>query len=315
MEYVVCNLCQSDQSRTVFRENGFDIVRCESCGLVYVNPRLTEEELGLLYRNYDACGPEIPQDPLPSWLPAYLEKVGAYYSNLSEEDKSLYAQHRTEWLEAIAEHCSQGRLLDVGCGEGAFLKLAGEEYGYDVYGVEPAEDLAATCQATLGLENVFRGTFEEADYPNGFFDVITMTDVLEHFRDPVSVLRKADRLLKQGGVLFIKVPNVDYLLLKARLLAFFGLKDRMSAQLPMGIMAPEEHLYNFSSRTLCALLERAGFSVPKVSYVQEVQKGRGWKRRAFLGSYDFITKYLFHLSLAKLMFTRTLLAWAIKARG
>ena len=99
----------------------------------------------------------------------------------------------------------------------------------------------------MGLD-VATGRFEDVDYPDSFFDVITMYHVLEHLYDPREALSKAYQLLRSEGLLVVAVPNFD------------SLQARLFRQRWYHLDAPR-HLYHFTPRTLKMLLHKAGFKV------------------------------------------------------
>lgn len=101
--------------------------------------------------------------------------------------------------------CKAGtRLLDVGCGNGAFLQRA-QEMGIHVFGCEPDASAAATCRSN-GLE-VVTGEVWAAGYPDKSFDYITLNHVIEHVVDAPRLLEKLHDLLKPSGVLWLALPN------------------------------------------------------------------------------------------------------------
>jgi SAM-dependent methyltransferase len=97
------------------------------------------------------------------------------------------------------------RLLDFGSGSGEFLGLAARA-GLRVQGLEPGESFAAHARKTHGVR-VETGTWREAEYPTGGFDLITANHVLEHLREPVSALRQLAAWLADEGVIHVSVPN------------------------------------------------------------------------------------------------------------
>lgn len=101
-----------------------------------------------------------------------------------------------------------GTLLDLGCGNGDFLQRA-KTSGWNVVGVDP-DPKAVARGVKLGL-NVCQGGIEQFDAEKEVFDVITLSHVIEHVHDPVTVLKAAYRLLKPGGQIWIETPNIDSL--------------------------------------------------------------------------------------------------------
>jgi SAM-dependent methyltransferase len=109
-----------------------------------------------------------------------------------------------------------GRLLDVGCASGRFLRRA-IDAGWKGEGVEPCETLVRKARQVLGSEaQVHFATLQAAPIAKAAFDVVTLWDVLEHVTDPIGFLGLVSSLLKPGGLLFANVPNLDSI--QARLL-------------------------------------------------------------------------------------------------
>jgi 2-polyprenyl-3-methyl-5-hydroxy-6-metoxy-1,4-benzoquinol methylase len=143
-------------------------------------------------------------------------------------------------------------ILDIGCGNGAFLDLA-REAGWQIAGVdiklaEDARDL--DCP-------LWEGRLQDIDFGSNTFNVVRLNHVLEHTQDPLAELRICRQLIDPGGVLFISVPNIA------------GLSPRLkSLQSRLHLKshrwrhyAAMHHLFFFSPATLRALVERAGFRV------------------------------------------------------
>ncbi len=96
------------------------------------------------------------------------------------------------------------RLLDVGCSSGAFLGSA-VKLGFRAEGVEPAPRAAATAIAQ-GLA-VFQGLLHDARFADARFDAISLLEVIEHLKDPLSLLVECHRVLRPGGVMLIGTGN------------------------------------------------------------------------------------------------------------
>ena len=243
MEHVRCNLCGSDD--TVIRYPGtieapgkpddwsayacthsgygrhHTIVECRQCGLVYTNPRADSHDIADTY--------EAVQDPL------YVEE---------REGRVLTFRHHLQPLERVVGSPEGRPLLDVGCHIGVFVEIAARR-GWEAWGVEPSLWAVERAQAN-GL-HVVQGTTATADLPTGYFDVVTLWDVIEHLADPRGELERVHRLLKPGGVVVVHTIDIDSLL--ARL---------MGARWPWLM---EMHVYYFSRRTLRMMLQQCGFEV------------------------------------------------------
>jgi len=196
------------------------VVICQDCGLEYVNPRLRSEQV----------------------LSAYSNAVDELYAEAGPGRLATFRRG----LSLVGKFCpNRGRLLDVGCACGFFVRAA-QDAGWEAEGVEPSRWSAEYGREKLGVR-IFPGTLREARFPAESFDAVTMWDVLEHTADPLSELKEVHRILKPGGVLVVNYPNVGSLL--ARLAGrnwWFYLSV---------------HLYYFTPRTLGQLLQRAGFQI------------------------------------------------------
>jgi SAM-dependent methyltransferase len=235
MEYSGCNLCGSNDFVLIYsipdhllghKDPLYQFVRCQKCGLVYQNPRPTIEEITKFYPDhYESY--QIPQPR--SW---FLRN--AYQYGLKKRAKF------------VLKHKKSGKLLDIGCGPGLFLHEMNKYGGWEPFGVEISPYAAEIARNQFGL-SVFCGTLEQANFPDNYFDAITMWDVLEHLHDPSFTLKEINRILKPDGIIVIRVPNLDSLDAK-----FFG-------KYWAGWDAPR-HLFVFGKKSLKALLNKCGFS-------------------------------------------------------
>lgn len=121
-----------------------------------------------------------------------------------------YRQERRDVEALIPDQV--GRVLDIGCGEGLLGKRLLEKGVREVVGVEL---VAHVCKkAEKNLSRVICGDIEEIEelpFEEGYFDCIVLADVLEHLKDPLSVLRKIRKYLDPSGVIVASIPNVRYL--------------------------------------------------------------------------------------------------------
>ena len=167
---------------SAFGEHG-RIVQCNSCSIVYVNPR------------------------------PHHQKVQDSYGDVEDTRYLEEEQGRIETFSASLDHvrrfCPTGRLLDVGCHVGTFLTLA-EQAGFDVAGVEPSRWAAGVARGRI-RGSVHNGAVEDAPLPEGGYDVVTLWDVIEHLPDPALDIRAIHAALRPGGIFAVSTMDVDSL--------------------------------------------------------------------------------------------------------
>jgi SAM-dependent methyltransferase len=169
--------------------------------------------------------------------PTYVEE---------REGRVLTFSRNLQPLEDLVSAKGQAsrRLLDVGCHIGVMVELA-QARGWEAWGVEPSTWAAEQARAR-GL-HVVTGTLADAGLGDGYFDVVTMWDVIEHLTDPASEISQVHKVLKPGGLFAVHTIDIESTM--ARL---------MGRRWPWLM---EMHLYYFSPRTLGRLLEQNGFKV------------------------------------------------------
>lgn len=184
-----CNLCQSSKNRLVSKKNGYQIVRCSNCGLIYVSPRVSVSYIYDLYKKNKSSSFD-------------------YYCNLEKIDKERFKKLFSE----INKYKKSGIVLDFGCATGSFLQVA-KEYGYQTHGVEINSLAVEWTRNVLGL-NILEGTMSRFSYKEDFFDIVHMGDVIEHLEDPLSALKLVNIFMQKKGLLIITTPNFNSILTK-----------------------------------------------------------------------------------------------------
>jgi len=229
LEIVPCALCGGTSTRPFCTKFGYPIVRCQSCGLVYANPRLPSVRTDLRY-NADYFRHEY----LPSVLPPGGPDDVAFLDDRYQAPLALLSNGAG----------ARGRLLEIGAGAGFFLKAAVRS-GWDAYGLELSSEAATYARETLGVR-VLQVPAEQMPFEPRSFDAAAMFEVIEHLRDPLRVVRAAYGALKPGGRLIVSTPNLAAL-------------SRFVLSADWAVLSPAEHLYYFTEATLTALLLQAGF--------------------------------------------------------
>lgn len=196
-----------------------------------------------------------PAAPAPARVPAAAPEA-AGRAGLAADDRSYYRQERREVLAMIPPEAS--RILDIGCGEGALGRALLDRGASEVVGIEA--DPATAETARKNLSRVFRGDVETLSLPfgDGYFDCIVLADVLEHLRDPLSLLAKAKRHLADSGTVVASIPNVRFLNVVEQLAE--GRWEYRDA----GIL-DRTHLRFFTRKEMEILFRDAGFELEGVS--------------------------------------------------
>jgi 2-polyprenyl-3-methyl-5-hydroxy-6-metoxy-1,4-benzoquinol methylase len=155
----------------------YTVVECQGCGLGFLNPRPTFEELPALY----------PKQ---------------FYERFEAVDQSARYAQEAKYLRGIAGRNGGRRLLDVGCATGGFLRYMRNQ-GWQVEGVEPiysndSDDLKIHPKQIFEISGL-----------QGRFDAVTAWAVLEHVHDPTAYFKAMSAALCTGGTLVVQVPNFD----------------------------------------------------------------------------------------------------------
>jgi 2-polyprenyl-3-methyl-5-hydroxy-6-metoxy-1,4-benzoquinol methylase len=234
---LTCDLCSSSEHDDAPLESSvlglpppYRVVRCRACGLRYLSPRPTPQEYSRMYES------------------EYFEGDEHYSDHLKAKVPDFRAQY--DLIERFSR--PGNRLLEIGCATGQFLQI-GAQRGWRVTGVEVSRWAARHSRKDFGL-NVVIGRFEELAIPPGMFDAMVMTHVLEHLESPRRALRQAWTALKDGGLLFVEVPNqFGELWFRA---ALPWIKYRAAKRRPMLV-----HTHFFLPRQFVRLVESSGFVI------------------------------------------------------
>jgi 2-polyprenyl-3-methyl-5-hydroxy-6-metoxy-1,4-benzoquinol methylase len=263
LEEADCPLCGSAGRKVLYEEEfksrKLGIVRCGGCGLIFTTPRLSTSSRARLYGE------------------AQLAGISRKYGWTDKVDEG---QYRGFFSYCAASRLDSGRLLDVGCGSGRFLEEAGNR-GWQVFGLEPAVPPFQQAKKILG-DSVLNCTLNEAQFPDGHFDVTTAWGVLEHVADPVGLLKGMARVTRDGGRVVVSVPNFRYLRLKDAGIISRVVRGRRSE------LHPEEHLFFFTPSSLRKVFAGAGLRVERMDLASPYYLGGRLsnllKRLAYVGA-------------------------------
>jgi 2-polyprenyl-3-methyl-5-hydroxy-6-metoxy-1,4-benzoquinol methylase len=189
MRTILCPLCHTNTSvpvwQKIYGHLTVSTVLCQSCGLVYHNPVVEDEdrqELGLTHRQLHTNEPISPRQ---------LRRV---QRRVDRQIDFLQDQVLPDW-----------RTLEIGCGLGLLSQWLSRQ-GCKVVGVEPDRQQADYARQQYGLEVINR-RFEEADF-NHDFDFFAASHVIEHFPEPLDFLKKIRSLAAPQAMLFLETPNI-----------------------------------------------------------------------------------------------------------
>ena len=220
--------------RFAFKRYGYRLYRCVSCGHTWVYPIPSAEVLADFYSK--------------GYFHGEVEKRG--YQDYEADKKSVLPEF-TYFLEQLENATTARDLLDIGAATGVFMECAIAR-GWKARGLElsayaaeagRAKGLDIACTALEDVqEDVYRGV-----------SVVTMWDVVEHFRDPVQAFGVLSRIIPQNGLIMFATPQSD---------SFFA---RMMGKM-WTLLAPPQHLHYFSRKSMQDLLERYGFEIVSIEW-------------------------------------------------
>ncbi len=236
----------------------WDLWRCGSCGSAFLDPRPTQASIGAAYgadyMTHERPSPEVAPGRIAALrrrlLHGYLNaRYGYTLADGIGAGGALIpllpgARPRTErFIRNLRFSGERPRLLDVGCGNGAFAGQM-QELGWQAEGIDV--DRRALAEGRAAGLPVRDATIADLDPEQGRFDAITLGHVIEHLHEPGDALAALRALLRPGGMLWLATPNVE-----ATGHRVFGPSWHA--------LDPPRHLILFSGTGLRRLLEQAGF--------------------------------------------------------
>ena len=276
----VCCLCNSNNLKNLFEKGEFSIAKCYNCGMMFCNPMPDDKYVLDYYENMS-----FPMNPM-------------------NETKSL---HKDVLSYIKIKIPKEGRILDVGCSEGHFLKLA-KSFGY--YGIctEFGKTVAQFARDVNRIEVIETPVHELYPAYSEYFDCITMINVIEHFTDPQREIETIYKLLKENGLLIIITCNANfglYFRWLEKLVRNSFINNRIS------IFSPPSHLYYFTPATLKKFLSVNKFKNIKV-FNAPVIRNANLNRSIFKFLSYNVFEVLSLISHSKIIGNYSILCYAIK---
>lgn len=251
------------QDRLFTAPGKWDLSQCTNpeCGMLWLNPMPIQEDIIRAYQDYYTHAPANPaniaQPSLKQRLKGYLKQgyTAAHYGYDLPSVNTLQKWAASCALFLLAGHTQfdydlmylpaslKGKLLEVGFGGAAALKNMAS-LGWEAHGVD-FDPVAVENASKAGLA-VRQGSLEDQNYPEQFFDAVTMNHLIEHVYEPRTMLKECYRILKPGGMLVAITPNVNSITHKLFKDAWFSLE-------------PPRHLHMFTPQALQRIAREAGF--------------------------------------------------------
>lgn len=239
-----CPVCDHEASVSVLAKDGYNISRCQRCGLLHLCPVPSEDTLSSLY-----------QDPR-----YFVGQEGGGYDDYSGMRDVLVKLARRR-LRTINEHFPlRGHLLDFGCAAGYFLETA-RDYGWQISGIELSESMAHV--ASHSLEIPIYITLDAL--PAAEFQVVSLWEVIEHLPHPVDELRRLFERMRPGGLLMLSTPNTDHW------------QATREPERWVGYRVPW-HVSFFTRETLFHTLQKAGFQRISIQKTMSYPPFPSWLR-------------------------------------
>lgn len=247
-----CKVCGSPGEPTyrglqdrLFSASGlWNLTQCRNkeCGLMWLDPMPLEEDIHKAYQSYYTHGEnshekrfiEQPHTTILNHILKLLLRLTPIY------------RERNDFNRMYLGSIKPGRLLEVGCGDGArLIRMA--ELGWSVEGQE-VDPLSAAIAAKTGVK-IHLGALENLNLPDTSYEAIVMNHVIEHVHDPLKLLMKCRRLLKSNGIFVAVTPNIHS----------YG--HRIFKSHWRGL-EPPRHILLFCQESLRRIAQNAGFENP-----------------------------------------------------
>lgn len=193
MSLTVCGYCASQESHFLYSATDmlqiqYEMRSCKQCQSIFLSPRPDSQTLAAAYSD------------------AYYGTNEQKFSPLFEQIIDLFRSRRAK---NITQHLQSGdKVLDIGCGNGNFLRYVRQQGNFDIYGIELPGKRADIALKVPHLK-LKCGVLESHDFPPESLAAVTMFHVFEHLTEPQHYLHIIQQILRPDGLLVVSFPNID----------------------------------------------------------------------------------------------------------
>ncbi len=240
----VCSNCSEKLQSILFTAHDYTFYQCSNCTLIQLRPFPNKKNNVAFYSYTDPNKHAEMKNPQINFLHRLIfgKKLLRLYIDLCYQSR----------YQRIRSLHQKGRILDIGCGEGSFLKKFPSSK-WQRTGIEINKNLANIAHRTVKYSKIITIPIEIAKLPKQGFEIITMWHVFEHISNPKVVLKSLNKLINPHGYLVIEVPHGNSLYRK-----LFSRHWQL-------LLLPQ-HIYFWTKESITLALNNAGFRVIKISY-------------------------------------------------
>lgn len=265
-QQVLCRFCKSSDTSWQYStvdifDNGWNIYQCRTCKAYFLSPFPSREQLK---KSYDA---------------SYYGKGGHKFIFSVEQFIDFFRRKKAKKVSKIIPE--NARVLDIGCGNGRFLKHLSSYGNYELFGTE-LEGGSAERASLIKEVHLKIGTLKNDDFPEGYFNVVTLFHVFEHLEEPKETLEVIHKVLMKDGVLVMTFPNISGWQSKI----FRGKWYHLD---------PPRHLIFYKPEDLALIIKNMGFVLKRKNYFSFEQNPYGWVQsilNTWFGKREFLYERL-----------------------
>lgn len=268
-----CPVCYSENHFLYIKTN-YCINKCENCGLLFTNPRPTEESISNYFSNN------------------YIEDKVRFEKDFIELRNKNLLREATRIKQFLP---NGGKLLDIGTASGVFLAYFKNLSNWSIIGIEPSKFAAQKAQEYWGID-VRQGFLEDQNFPDESFDAITSLDTFYFHANPEKDIQEIARILKPNGFFAIEIPGLNFRLVKNT-----GLIAKLIYKVPVQLNSGL-HLYFYNKKNLSILFNKVGLSL--VKHWPEQSPIYGSNFRIFINySYFILSSIIYYITLGRINYS------------